>query len=121
MSKTRAKGTRFENQVVEFLRANGFIKAKRLPFSSPLGDIHGTPMVIEAKDQKTMKLPEWLEQANKSGAKAGFLAAVIHKRVRKSIEKAYVTMELETFVKILKVYAETRPLFVYSDPEIVDE
>jgi Holliday junction resolvase len=83
MSKSRAKGTGFENDVVEFLRENGFVKAKRLPFSSPLGDIQGTPIVLEAKNQKTMKLPEWLEQAAKSGAKAGLLCAVVHKRARK--------------------------------------
>ena len=115
MSKSRAKGTKFENDVVAFLKDHGFPKAKRLPFSSPLGDIQGTPIVLEAKDQKTMKLPEWLEQAAKSGLKAGLLNAVVHKRARKGTSKAYVTMELEQFVQILAIVAETRPILVTPD------
>jgi Holliday junction resolvase len=115
MSKSRAKGTDFENDVVEYLRGNGFPKAKRLPFASPLGDIKGTPIVLEAKNQKTMKLPEWLTQAAKSGAKAGFIPAVVHKRARKNVSKSYVTMELDEFTKLLQAVAETRPIMWTED------
>jgi hypothetical protein len=115
VSRSRAKGTSFENDVVEFLQENGFPKAKRLPFASPLGDIKGTPIVLEAKNQKTMKLPEWLEQATKSGSRAGFIAAVVHKRARKNVSKAYVTMELDQFTQLLQAVAETRPIMWTED------
>jgi hypothetical protein len=115
MSKTRAKGTKFENDVVGFLKENGFPKAKRMPFSSPLGDIQGLPIVLEAKDQREMKLPEWLAQAEKSGGKAGFISAVVHKRARKGTSKAYVTMELDQFTKLLAIIAETRPVLVQPE------
>ena len=47
MSKTRAKGTAFETEVVNYLKANGFDEAERNPLNSPLGDIGKIPIVAE--------------------------------------------------------------------------
>lgn len=104
MSKSRAKGTRYENDLVAYFRANGFPDAHRLEFSSPFGDIVGLPIVVEAKDQKAMTLPVWLAQAEKSGFKVGRPFAVFHKRARKNISKHYVTAELDQFLIFMRSY-----------------
>ena len=101
MSRARQKGTAFETALVKWFHENGFPDVKRMPFSSPLGDLYGLPVCAEAKNQVAMKLPEWLIQAEKSGQKLGLPFVVFHKRARKPIGKTYVTTELEQFNKIL--------------------
>ena len=105
MSKTRAKGTAFEVDVVSFI-LKWFPDAKRTEFSSPLGDITGTPIVLECKNQKAMTLPAWLDQARKSGEKLGIPFAIVHKRARANVSKTYVTMELDKFAPILFGYGK---------------
>ena len=109
MSKTRAKGTAFESEVVNFLKSQGFNEAERNILNSPLGDIKNVPMVLECKNQKTMTLSEWMQQAENSGKKAGKLHAIVHKRRGKNVSKAYVTMELDQFTELLKAF-ESKPL-----------
>lgn len=104
MSKTRARGTAFETEVVKFLRGVGFLKAQRNILNSPLGDIGDIPIVAECKNQKTMTLAEWIDQAKVSGGKAKKLSAVIHKRRGKNVSRSYVTMELCEFVELLMAY-----------------
>jgi len=103
MSKARQKGTAFETAIVNYLRENGFPEAERWgSVDMGQGDIRNVPMVLEAKNHKTMSLSEWCDQAEASGTKAGKLWAVIHKRTRRGTPKAYVTMSLENFVELLK-------------------
>lgn len=96
VSKSRAKGTQFETEVVNYLKSCKIFNATRLPMSSPLGDIDGTGVVLECKNQKTMTLAAWVDQAAKasevSGGKPPF---VIHKRPRKNVSEAYVTFPLK--------------------------
>jgi hypothetical protein len=102
VSKARQKGTSFETAIVNFLKENGFPDAERWGSSEMgLGDVRNLPIVLEAKNHKAMALSEWCDQAERSGKKAGTLWAVVHKRIRKNTSKAYVTMSLENFVKIL--------------------
>jgi hypothetical protein len=108
MSKSRQKGTSFETAIVTFLKENGFEKAERWGTSEMnLGDIRNVPMVLEAKNHKAMALSEWTDQAAISGKKASKLWAVVHKRIRKGINQAYVTMSLEQFVVLLKEYEKS--------------
>ena len=108
MSKQRAKGTRYENDLVAYFRENGFPEAHRLEFSSPFGDIGGLPIVVEAKDQKAMTLPAWLLQGEKSGIKVGKPFAIFHKRARKPVAKHYVTWELDQIVPLLVELVDLR-------------
>lgn len=109
MSKTRAKGTAFETEVVNYLKANGFDEAERNPLNSPLGDIGKIPIVAECKNHKTMTLSEWMKQAEVSGTKAGKMWAVVHKRRGKNVSKTWVTMELDQFVEMLKAFETLNP------------
>jgi len=102
MNKARAKGTEFESAVTNYLIESGFEHAHRLPLGSPLGDVAGTPMTIEAKNHKEMALGTWVKQAENSSLKTGKRWAVVHKRRGKNVSQAYVTMSLETFAELLK-------------------
>ncbi len=87
--------------MVGFLKENGFPDAHRNVLNSPLGDIGGVPLVLECKDHKSMTLAAWVEQAKVSGAKAGTLCAVVHKRAQKNVSESYVTMPLYEYVRLL--------------------
>ena len=106
MSKQRAKGTRAETEVVAALHRAGFTEALRAPLwgAHDKGDIVGIPAVISVKNQKTMKLAEWVTDCGKmidnSGADYG---VVWHKRTGKGrAEDWYVTMTGEMLMKLLK-------------------
>jgi len=103
VSKARQKGTSFETEVVRYLNDNGFPDAERYGSAQmDLGDIKNLPIVLEAKNHNAMALSEWCDQAEVAGSKAKKLWAVVHKRARKNVSKAYVTMSLESFVELLK-------------------
>lgn len=103
MSKARQKGTSFETDVVRFLKENGFEDAERWGSSNmALGDVRNIPIVLEAKNHKSMALAEWSDQAERAGSKAKKIWAVVHKRPRKNVSKAYVTMSLENFAELMR-------------------
>jgi hypothetical protein len=107
MSKARQKGTTFESAVVQVLREDGFPDAERWgSLDMALGDIRNLPVVLEAKNHKAMALAEWCKQAEESGKKASKLWAVVHHRSRKGTRQAYVTMELEQWIILLKAYKD---------------
>ena len=106
MSRQRAKGTRAETEVVAALHRAGFTEALRAPLwgAHDNGDIVGIPAVISVKNQKTMKLAEWVDDCQKmienAGTDTGF---VWHKRTgRGRAEDWYVTMKASTMVELLK-------------------
>jgi hypothetical protein len=101
VSKSRAKGTDFETAVVNYLKENRVLNATRLPTSSPLGDIDGTGVVLECKNQKTMTLAAWVDQAAKAGTVAARRFFVIHKRPRKNVAESYVTFQLKDLPGLL--------------------
>ena len=101
MSKSRAKGTEFETAVVNYLKEHKVFNATRLPMSSPMGDIDGTGVVLECKNQKTMTLAAWTDQAAKAGEVVKRMFFVIHKRPRKNVSEAYVTFPLKNLPGLL--------------------
>lgn len=119
----KAKGTRFETEVTEFLQGNGF-DARRLPrmgakdigdVSLPLNLYNQHPdaklvmAIIEAKNVKAMALPEWIAQseveADNYAAKYGntTVPLVVHKRRGKGVAQSYLTMSLESFVEMVNL------------------
>lgn len=66
MSASRAKGTRAESALVDYLRAHGWPYAERraLGGNRDRGDIAGIPgTVIEVKNTARMELAEWVKEA----------------------------------------------------------
>ena len=103
MSKSRAKGTLYENIVRDYLKENGWPETERLDFSSPLGDLSGS-IVIECKSTRALSISTWIEQARKASGRALKPFVVIHKRAQKNVSQSYVTTELEQFLPFLRAY-----------------
>lgn len=101
---SKAKGTRMETQVVEYLTHHGVPCERRaLAGAQDKGDIAGVPgWVLEVKNHRSMALANWCTEAERErlAAAEGYWA-VIHKRYRRGIADAYVTVSLETFAKLL--------------------
>jgi hypothetical protein len=112
MSVSKQKGTAAETAVVRHLEEND-LPAQRLVMHGPndLGDIQTVvPLVIEVKNCKTMKLAEWVDEANREKANAGVKIGVVwHKRPRKGKPgQWYVTMNGDDFTRILKAIDKSR-------------
>lgn len=107
MSASKAKGTRWESAIVDYLRANGAPHAERraLGGAKDRGDIAGIPgVVIEAKSHTGMRLADWIAEAETERVNAGADLAVVwhHRRGKASAGDGYVTMDGRTFVRLLR-------------------
>lgn len=102
MSKQSAAGARFVREVVAYLVGQG-VPARRAETYSPNGDIYGIPSVsVECKAHATLELPKWLAQSTTSALRqGGLIPIVVHKRRNKGTKEAYVTMNLDSFVRLL--------------------
>ena len=89
MSKQKAKGTRFESMLVDWLHRNGFPDARRevLHGSADVGDVGGVtwkgwPVVIEAKNCQQSRPTKWLEEAEaeRKNANAAIAVVVAHRK-----------------------------------------
>lgn len=114
MSKNKARGTRHETNVVNYLRDNGFPHAERraLAGAEDKGDINAGPgLVIECKAQARHSFAEWLDEAVVEGenARADVAAVWAHRRGKGSPADHYVVMTGAQFVKLLRLagYGDT--------------
>ena len=116
--KTRIeKGKRFEKQIAQAIMDAGFGLARREAGSGSglrKGDIASNlPFLIEAKNQKTIKIQEWVRQA-KSQAKIGNYDPDKWALVFKNPEspdanpEMFVTIDFYQFLDLLKRYSEPR-------------
>lgn len=104
MSKQRAKGTRGENEVRDYLR-EWFPEVEREDFSSPLGDLKGTPATIEVKSRATIEPSTFLAQVNRADAKTGRgMPVVVCKRPRRPIAEAFAFTDLQHMARLLRAY-----------------
>jgi 2-phospho-L-lactate transferase/gluconeogenesis factor (CofD/UPF0052 family) len=108
-SKARAKGTRFESDIVRYLGTG----AERLvqTGSSDQGDIKYGRFILQAKDQAQYNLSGAVDDARNQLAHyqrvhptsdAAFSVAVI-KRRRRGIAEGYVVMTLEQFNRVSNI------------------
>jgi hypothetical protein len=101
----KARGTGFERDVVDFLRANGFPYAERraLRGTKDAGDVAGVVgWVLEAKNHKALDLGAWATEAAREAANDGVTRwAVIHKRRRHGTAEAFVAIPLRLFAELL--------------------
>jgi hypothetical protein len=104
VNPSKARGTRFESQVCEYLRTHGYplVERRALRGNKDCGDIAGVfGWVLECKAAKKFELAEWVKEAESELGNALGTPwwAVIIKRPRKPIHKAYVVMDLEEFAE----------------------
>ena len=105
MSKARAKGTRGENEIVDYLkRATGLpVERRALHGTRDKGDVAGIPLwVVSVKNQRRFELAEWLDDLRKQmlNAEAQF-GVLIVKRPGKGAAGAYWIFPAETGIKFL--------------------
>lgn len=104
MSASKAAGTRFESQAVEFLRGHGFPHAERRAQGGihDKGDIAGVVgWTLECKATKSIDLAGAVDEARVEAKNAGGGAyAAIVKRRQKGTGEAYVVMPLSVFCQI---------------------
>lgn len=99
------KGSQFERDVCEYLKANGFPYAERSPRWGAVdkGDLTGTaPYTFECKNVQKQDLSAFVEEARVERDNAGTeYPVVVLKRRQKSVDKSYVVMELAEFVRLV--------------------
>lgn len=107
MSANKAKGTKWETDLVGFLKEYGF-PARRVAQEGfkDSGDIHGiSPFVGQAKNWKSWEdaIREGLDGAEKQKVNAGEPYGVAFvKRVRKGTGEGYAVMTVATFADLLR-------------------
>lgn len=109
----KARGTRFENAVRDFLRKEGLPEAHRLASRGPRdeGDIGGFEEVaIECKDWKSPDLTLFAELARRKAAHAGKpFGVTVFKRRRRPVGDSYVLTTLDQLARLLHRLKERRP------------
>jgi len=114
VSKQRAKGTAFERAVANYLVETGtFPNCERTGSAHyERGDLVGTgDYLIECKNHKKMALAEWIDQAREASERTFGIPVVIHKRPRKNIAEAYVTMRLQDWAEDVRQAQKTWELY----------
>lgn len=106
MSKSKARGTAWETEIVNTLRSKWWPNAQRRTLSGAAdkGDINLHPdVVIEAKDHGTLKFSQWISEAEKERVNAGASIGVVwaKRRGKASAGDAYVVMTGEQFIELL--------------------
>lgn len=98
---SKDKGKRFERQLANILKARGYEARRTAQFCGNTGeaaDVIGLPGIhIEAKHQETMRLYDWMHQAERDAAGGGNIPMVIHK---KNNEETLATMRLDDFLDL---------------------
>ena len=107
MSKSKARGTAWETEIVNTLRSKWWPNAERRTLSGAAdkGDINLHPdVVIEAKDHGTLRFSQWISEAETERVNAGASIGVVwaKRRGKASAGDAYVVMTGEQFIELLK-------------------
>ena len=114
------KGSRFENEAMKYLREQGYdVERLRLTGKEDEGDLlirRDVPglaisrFVLEAKNVSRMNLGGWTQEAEVEALNYADHRdlnyedvhwAVLHKRKGKGVAKAYVTLPLDEFLRLL--------------------
>jgi hypothetical protein len=105
-SPQRTKGSTFERAVAAYLQTHGHREAERAYGAGrpdDRGDIAGVAgWVLECKNHARFELAAWCDEAVAEAKNARAPRwAVIHKRRRKGVADAYVTIDLATFAELV--------------------
>jgi len=109
----KAKGTAWETAICRFLIANGFDARRKVQRGShDEGDVEIRELpdvVVQAKNQGQLRLPEWMDATTDQGmAAAAPLAFLIMKRRGAAVEHAYVACTLAVFAELMNELADLR-------------
>lgn len=106
MSASKQKGTKWETEIVNYLRENGFVvERKALTGNQDLGDISGVAgWTIQAKNQNALDLAGWMDQTETQRRNSGdpFGVLVIRRRM-KPVSMAYAVLPLEQMLDPMRM------------------
>jgi hypothetical protein len=107
VSAARAKGTRWESAIVDFLRDNGAPHAERrsLNGAKDRGDIAGVPgVVFEAKSAARLELAAWVDETQRERANdaAVYGVTIIKRRGKGSAGDGYAVLPFAALVALLR-------------------
>ncbi len=104
-NRSKAKGSAWEKRVRDYLQAEGFEHAERLPSegSADRGDISGCPYVIECKATTQEQLATAMREAAKEAENAGKPGYIVVRPFRgRHVSEAYATMPLWLATALMK-------------------
>ena len=107
MSKSKQKGTFAESAIVDYLKQFwSNVERRALSGSNDKGDIANVPnAVIEIKNQKSYKIPEWIKETEPERINAGTPYGVLVVKPNKvgitKIDQWWAIMPLEQIVSLL--------------------
>src|SRR5450631_2749353 len=103
---TNPAGTKWETRLVRYFVEKGFPYVERRARSgrNDKGDLAGLPGVcIEAKNVKALNLSGWIDELRVEMSNAGVeQGAVIFPRKSHATGRAYVVMELDTYLELIR-------------------
>lgn len=107
MSAGKARGSRWERAICDYLLSFGYQYVERRLAGSRAdrGDIAGLPGIcIEAKSQNRISLSEWVDEAVAEGINDGAWLSVcwVHRKGKGSAGDGYVVMTGRQFVELLQ-------------------
>lgn len=102
----KAKGSRFEREVVDYFRGHGHPHVERAYGAGrpgDVGDLDGlVGWVLEVKCHRSLDLAGWVDEAEAERANARQpFGAVVAKRRGKPVHDAYVVLTLDQFARLL--------------------
>lgn len=111
----KAKGREAENQVCDYLNANGYtVERRRQEGVNDRGDVAGLPgVVIEVKNTKQLALSQFVTEATREAGNDSANGEVvgvawIKKRGTTDPGQWYVAMNGDTFLQFLNRYMEAQ-------------
>ncbi len=104
---SKAKGSRFEARIRDYLHDQGAPHAERLPAGAQAdrGDLTGTPGVVwECKDHKRIELAGWCDElvTEMRHANAEIGAVVHHRKGMGNPAMDYATLPLFVYCRLLR-------------------
>ncbi len=99
---SKAKGTRWESSVRDFLNSTGQSAHRIAQAGADLSDVHLNGMwALQCKDVAQQRYREWVDDVDDQRLAAGLnFGAVVHKRRNAPVGDGLVVMSLDTFAEI---------------------
>lgn len=118
------KGNRYENHLIEVLRSQLDEKAQRTYGSGAGLDKNDVVLPqfdieIEAKNQKTLKILDWMEQTQSQQNKSGRTSVMVFRNPRKpEFQESFVVMDLYDWIELVKRQKEQVEVINNQDPQL---
>ena len=102
MNPNKARGTRWESAVRDFLNSTGQDAHRVAQAGADVSDVHLNGLwALQCKDQAQQRYAEWIPAAEQQAANAGLpLSVVVHKRRNRPVGEALVVMSLDQFADL---------------------